>query len=69
MTTAARRCASVPVDTVYGKGELLGKDGRGQACVIFKPGDAPELEKAHWRGGPCYALMISESDIKERMEG
>lgn len=52
-----------PVKTVHGDGLLIGVDGRGNACVCFLPGDAPELEKAHWLGGPNYACMIPEEDV------
>jgi len=54
-----------PVMTRYGPGHLLGYDGKGQMCVSFGPGDAPELEKKHSLGGPCYTIMLSVEDIEK----
>ena len=62
--SAAIRVYPIPVMTKYGKAGLLGYDGKGQACVQFEPGAAPELELEHWRGGPCYTLFIPESEIE-----
>ena len=68
--TAAKRTNLVPVHTTYGDGYLAGYDDKGQANCIFKPGAAPELEPGHWKGGPCYSLMIpAEAVIGEIKEG
>ena len=55
------------VMTKYGPGDLLGYDDKKQACVSFKPGDAPELEKLYWRGGPCFSCFILVDDILKEL--
>lgn len=63
MATAARRCASVTVNTTFGPAEMFGSDGRGQVLLMLHYGQAPHLEPpvpVDVRGKYYYRLVPEE---------